>query len=174
MQSESCAWIQSACLSYGGTRTTYHSHSFPIKPIRCSSDFPFKFHLYLWLHCFVKGDSLNIFLVWSGSLFFNLSISWLDPTNPRPFSPTAHYQACIRSDLWSVTCVVIRCHPCLSITQILIDKILWQCTVCPFKGYCPEMLRINTDLICHSPQERPREQGSWEQVRKNSVQLKGL
>lgn len=54
----------------------------------------------------------------------------------------------------------LRCHPCLSITPILIDKILWWCIACPFKGHCQQMWGINTVLICHKPQEKQGEQGS--------------
>ena len=78
----------------------------------------------------------------------------------------------ISADLWSASSVVIRCHPCLSITPILIDKILWWCIACPFKGYCQQMLGINTVLICHKPQENHGKQGSmkglWIGQRENS------
>lgn len=70
----------------------------------------------------------------------------------------------------------MRCHSCLSMTPILIDKIRWWCIACPFKGYCQQMLRINTVLICHKPQEKHGKQGSMrgrEQVRQNSTVLGG-
>lgn len=60
---------------------------------------------------------------------------------------------------------MITRHPCLSITPILIDTILWWCIACPFKGYCQQMLGINTVLICHKPQEKHGKQASMKGLR---------
>lgn len=91
--------------------------------------------------------------------------------NPCPLS-TAHSSYRISSDLWSASSVVITRLPCLSMTPILIDTILWWCIACPFKGYCQQMLGINTVLICHKPQEKHGKQASmkalWTGQRENS------
>lgn len=78
-------------------------------------------------------------------------LTWPRPSPPRqpPLSLPPITSNHTSSDLSSVTCVGIRCHACLSITQILIDKIPRPYTACPLKGYHQRMLRINTDLICH-------------------------
>lgn len=106
------------------------------------------------------------------------SISWSHRAHQHPFSPpscrppiTSNH---ISSDLWSVTCVGIRCHACLSITQILIDKIPRPYIPCPFKGYRQRMLRIDTDLICHWPRRGTANKAHGNTAEKNSSWLTGL
>lgn len=106
------------------------------------------------------------------------SISWLPSVHQRHFAPTPPIPATtsnhISADLWSVTCVGIRCRACLSITQILTDKIPWPYIACPFKGYCQQMLRINTDLPCHWPGGGMANEAPRNQAGKNSAQLAAL
>lgn len=94
----------------------------------------------------------------------------LSPPSRRPPITSNH----ISSDLWSVTCVGIRCHACLSITQILIDKIPRPYIPCPFKGYRQRMLRIDTDLICHWPRRGTANKAHGNTAEKNSSWLTGL
>lgn len=72
------------------------------------------------------------------------------------------------ADVRSVTCAGIRCHVCLSITQILTDKTPGPYIACPLKGQRRRMLGIDTDLSVADRDAPTRLRGAG---RGNSAQL---